>query len=340
MPAPIPSPREQTIPSAANLFKIGVLVALLLGSFYFAVACAAWFDARNWSAFTIGIAKWTFIGILAIANVVFLIGLGILAHDAVHRVLFRTPFWNEVAGSLLSASALIPFYANRQFHLTHHSTAHQPGLDPENNMHRYPFLFSLSIGSVIALLEQYRYFYNNVKRVSDRRYTGRVLKDGLSLMICGAGYFWVTPYVLGLPLAYTVMPTLSVFPLVFGWRALSDHYGVPPIERGSRQAQPVLDVDEEAWHRGHERRQREISGWVVLTYPWFEWLWSNVNYHEVHHKYPWLSHHYLKPVFHATRADQPYLVINGYWRSLLNLRRRSYYGLPADTKQFLTTPDW
>lgn len=336
----IPAPGEQTIPSAANLFKIFVLVGLLLGSFFLAMFVATWLEARNWNVLAIVALKWTFIGILAIANVVFLIGLGILAHDAVHRVLFRSAFWNEMAGSLLSASALIPFYANRQFHLTHHSTAHQPELDPENAMHRYPFLFSISVGSVIALFEQYRYFYNNLRRSTDSRYTRRVVKDSLSLMIAGAGYFWVVPSVLALPLAYTVLPTLAVFPLVFGWRALSDHYAIPPIKRGSRRSQTVQDVDEEVWHRDYERRQREISGWVVLTHPWLEWLWSHVNYHEVHHKYPWLSHQYLKSVFAATRANQPYLVVNGYWRSLLNLRQYSYYGVRADMRRFLTTPDW
>jgi fatty acid desaturase len=131
-----------------------------------------------------------------------------------------------------------------------------------------------------------------------------------------------------------------VFPLVFGCRALSDHYAIPPVERASRTTEPVLDVDDEAWHRDRERRQREITGWVVLTHPWLEWLWSHVNYHEVHHKYPWLSHRYLPQVFAATRDTQPYLVIKGYWRSLLNLRHRQYYGTRAEMRPFLTTPDW
>jgi len=36
----------------------------------------------------------------------------------------------------------------------------------------------------------------------------------------------------------------------------------------------VLEVDEESWHRDRERRAREVTGWVVLTHPWLEWLWS------------------------------------------------------------------
>jgi hypothetical protein len=46
----------------------------------------------------------------------------------------------------------------------------------------------------------------------------------------------------------------------------------------------------------------------------------------VHHKYPYLSHRYLPQVFAATQARHPYFVVRGYWRSLLDLRRRRYYG--------------
>jgi hypothetical protein len=45
----------------------------------------------------------------------------------------------------------------------------------------------------------------------------------------------------------------------------------------------------------------------------------------VHHRYPYLSYIYLPQVFAATRDREPYLVVRGYWRSLLNLRKLSYY---------------
>lgn len=336
----VPTPQEQHIPSGANLFKALLFFALLFGSFYLTVAGVRLLDVQVVNTLWLSAIKWTWIGMMAIANVMFLIGMGVLAHDAVHRVLFRGPFWNEVGGSLLSAFAFIPFYANRQFHLTHHSNAHQPGRDPENVMHQRPFLLAASLGSVIALYEQYRYLINNLRPGNGRPRVGRVVKDVLSLTVAGSVYFWVVPVVLGLPLAYTVLPALAVFPLVFGWRALSDHYAIPPVERASNTTDSVLDVDDEAWHRDRERRQREITGWVVLTHPWLEWLWSHVNYHEVHHKYPWLSHHYLPQVFAATRDSQPYLVVEGYWRSLLNLRHRQYYATRAEMRPFLTTPDW
>ena len=116
---------------------------------------------------------------------------------------------------------------------------------------------------------------------------------------------------------------------------MSDHYGIPPLVREIKKRKDILDADEETWHADSERRQREVSGWVVLTAPWLEWLWSHVNYHEVHHKYPYLSHRYLPQVFAATRAQHPYLVVRGYWRSLLNLRQRRYYASAEDVRPFL-----
>jgi fatty acid desaturase len=178
----------------------------------------------------------------------------------------------------------------------------------------------------------------NLVRIADRRYTGRIVKDLLFVSFVGGFYFGVVP-ALGIPLSQTVVPMILLFPLVFAWRAVSDHYGIPAIERAAFKG-PVLDVDAGTWHRDRKKRQREVTGWVVRTSPWLEWLWSHVNYHEVHHKYPWLSHRYLPQVFAATRASQPYLVVDGYWRSFFNLSRRNYYESRETARPFLTTPDW
>jgi fatty acid desaturase len=151
-------------------------------------------------------------------------------------------------------------------------------------------------------------------------------------------YFFILP-MLGLLLKFTVVPMLIALLPVFAWRALSDHYGVPPAESAAGMID-VLDTDSSEWKTGRARRQREVSGWVVLTSPWLEWLWSHVNYHEVHHKYPWLSHAHLRAAFEATRERQPYLVVRGYWRSLFNLARGPYYGTRERARPFLSTKDW
>jgi fatty acid desaturase len=335
----IPNPKEQVIPAAENLFKAVLLLALLFASFaltQWGVSALAASALPGWLAMGL---KWALILSMAIWNSVLVLAMGILAHDAVHKALFRSLYWNELWGGLLSALTLIPFYANRQVHLTHHSYAHQPGLDPENEMHNHSFLFATTIGSLVGIVTNYRTFFINVLRMSDRRYSGRVIKDTLFIAIAGFVYFGLVP-AFGISVWLTVVPMLLAFPLVFAWRALSDHYAIPAIERAAKKKEDILDTDEEAWHRDREKRNREVTGWVVLTHPWLEWLWSHVNYHEVHHKYPWLSHRYLPQVFAATRDTQPYLVAKGYWRSLFNLRHRQYYGTRAEMRPFLTTSDW
>lgn len=335
----IPAPAEQVIPSAENLFKTLLLLALLFGSF---ALTQLGVDALAGSGLSAGMAtvlKWALIFFMAVCNGIFIVGFAVLAHEAVHKVLFRSLFWNEFWGGLTAAFALIPFYANRQFHFTHHSYAHQPQLDPENAMHNHPFVFAFTIGSINGLNLQYAILFRNLLRIREPHMAARVAKDAAFVSVAGIAYFGLPP-VLGISLLNTVVPTLLLFPMVFAWRALSDHYAVPAIERATLNPDDLREDHEEAWHRDREKRRREISGWVVHTHPWLEWLWSHVNYHEVHHKYPWLSHRHLSQVFAATRDMQPYLEVNGYWRSLLNLRRLPYYATRAQMQPFLTTKQW
>src|SRR5690606_16898562 len=137
---------------------------------------------------------WPLLLLLATFNSAVIIGMGILAHDAVHKVLFRRGWANELVGGLLSSLALIPFYSNRQFHLTHHSYAHQPDRDPEQQMHDRPFLIALTHGSLVALQLQYRILFCNLfRRFGDRRYRGRVLKDLALMGVAALFYFVLVP---------------------------------------------------------------------------------------------------------------------------------------------------
>jgi fatty acid desaturase len=255
-----------------------------------------------------------------------MIGMGVLSHDAIHRVLFRSPFWNELWGGLLAAIVLIPLEANRQFHMEHHRYSHQPGLDPENPMHQTSFLSAVALGPFVALFAQYRVLVD----IALRGDLARVLKDVLFVGVALSIYFLLLP-ALGVSLLYTWVPTLLALPLVFSVRALADHYGIPPVERASRKN----EESEKELESGTQAR-RQVSGWVVLTPQWLQWLWSHVNYHEVHHKYPYLSHQYLPQAFEASRQQYPYLVVDGYWRSLLNVRKLDYYATQEDVRPFMT----
>ena len=333
----IPHPKEQQLPVAENLFKTLLLLALLFASFHAADRIASALDAGT--ALPPGAAqafKWSAVALLAIADGVLLVGLAVLAHDAIHRVLFPSTFWNELIGGLLSALVLVPFYANRQYHLTHHGCAHQPGLDPEESMHRHPFLYAATLGSLHGFNAHFRIVLSNLCRYRDPHYARRAwraLADIALMAAAGAIYFRLVP-ALGIAMSVSVLPAIPGFLLAFALRGLSDHYGVPPVIRAGRRP-GTTDAGSADRETERGERQREVSGWVVRTSPWLEWLWSHVNYHEVHHKYPYLSHRYLPQAFAATCGTHPYLVVRGYWRSLWYQRQRSYYSAPEDVRPFL-----
>jgi len=228
----------------------------------------------------------------------------------------------------MSAIGFIPFYANRQFHLTHHSCAHQLDKDPENPMHQHNFWFALTIGSLIGLGLQFKILLSNLfTRLFDKRYISRIVKDLLLLLVVTALYFFILPAT-GIDVVYSFVPMMAALPVVFGFRAISDHYGLPAINRELKKTD-VLEPDQEQWNKDIKSMKQEVTGWVMLTNSLLEWLWS-------HHKYPYLSYKYLKVTFHATRKQVPYAVVHGYTRSLLNLMKRDYYSQPEDVRPFLS----
>jgi fatty acid desaturase len=313
----IPTPHEQFIPQALNAFKSLLLIGLLLGSFAIA-------NAVGESDLAL-LPKWGIIMLLATINGLWILGMAVLAHDAVHKVLFKSLFLNESIGGILSALGLIPFYANRQFHLTHHRYAHQPNLDPEQKMHGKGFIYAYVVGPLVGIFLQHKLFITNaLTKFTDKNYQGRVIKDALFLSIALAFYGLLVP-ALGISLLYSVLPTFLVFPMVFSYRALSDHYGIPAVKSKASVRQEVLEENKDNWREELPTRETKVTGWVVITHPLIEWIWSNVNYHEVHHKYPYLSYYHLKNVYTATKENQPYLVVNGYTESLIALSKKPYF---------------
>ncbi len=320
-------PSEQVIPDGYNLLKI--LIFLLLITIFFA---AGHFGAEEISSRWPGemgslpwVLKWTWLLTMGVLSSMVIVGFGILAHDAVHKVLFSRLWINEWLGGYVSALALLPFHSNRQIHLTHHSYAHQPGKDPENYIHNHKLVVALLAGAIIALLLHLRVLlYNLFLRLLTKRYFGRVTKDLILITSALLTYFMLVPAT-GLDVMHTFVPMLITLPVVFSFRAISDHYGLPALNRELKTDGRPTQSELDAWHEQNAPIQAEVTGWVILTNPLLEWLWSNVNYHEVHHKFPYLSYRHLKNTFDITRNELPYVVAKGYAHNLWMQRNRKYY---------------
>ena len=309
----VPTPGEQVIPNAQNLFKISALFSILLGAFvaghYGAVTIEDYFgDAGLQTQFI----KWNWLLLCGVISSSAAQGLGILAHDAVHKVLLSKLWMNELVAGLISAFSLLPFNANRQFHLAHHRFSHQKKLDPEEPMHNHGLLYAVSIGSIIGLSLQYRIFLINLfTHFFDKRYFLAVLSDLFFISLAIYSYVILLP-LNGIPIEHSIIPMLLVLPLVFGLRAISDHYGLPAAATKEERA-------------ANGKNEEDVSGWVIITSPVLEWMWSAVNFHEVHHKFPYLSHAYLRSTYVATRDQLPYVVANGYLSNFMRHFKRDYY---------------
>ena len=42
---------------------------------------------------------------------------------------------------------------------------------------------------------------------------------------------------------------------------------------------------------------------MILSNPLMDWVWSHINYHQIHHRYPYLHYRYLPEVFSATKDE-------------------------------------
>ncbi len=321
----IPKYTEQVIPQVENLFKSLFLIGIVIGDFFLAPAGvnaidSYFLDTPSWLHFVL---RWAFVIVLALFNGVVLMGLGMLGHEATHRIFFKNMFWNDLWGGICWALLLFPFYSFREFHLTHHGHTHQPGADPEELMNNHSVWKAIVVGPPTGLYITSKIVVTNLfGRTWEQRYRG--LKDVLFLSFGLAFYFYIVPLA-GLSLSYTSIPTILLMPYVFAFRHVSEHHAIPSYVRKSiKQAENLSE-------------ELNIDSWIVLTTPFMDWIWSNINYHQVHHRYPYLSHRYLKQVFEATKDEQPYIVVKGYFRSLMNSSRWKYYGNYEDLKPFLTT---
>ena len=90
----IPTPAEQVIPRRQNLFKVLLFVGALLTSFCLAQGGVDLlhrvFSVSNaWARPAEIAARWTWVLTLATANCFIILGMAVLGHEAVHRVLFK-----------------------------------------------------------------------------------------------------------------------------------------------------------------------------------------------------------------------------------------------------------
>ncbi|MEW6493972.1 MAG: fatty acid desaturase [Cyanobacteriota bacterium] len=335
----IPKSAEQVIPQEENLFKSVFLIGLLVGSFALAQVGVTLIDTyfSSHPGPTHLIFKWAFVLSLAVLNCILLTGMAVMAHEGIHRVLFKSRFWNDLWGGILSSLAgMLPFYANRQFHLLHHRYTHQPGLDPEELLHNHSFWYAFIMGGLIGIYQHYKIVATHLSAFFSGQWNKghQGLKDVGFISLVVTFYFFLLPIV-GISPFYTIIPTLLLQPLAHSFRALCDHYSFAPAFSPVARKSFNQEASLEDGYQILQDKQLQVNSWIILTNPLLSWLWSNVNYHQIHHQYPYLSHRYLPQIFEATKRQQTDAIVKGYFCCLMGLRKMPYYSNYEELESFL-----
>jgi fatty acid desaturase len=332
----IPRPSEQRIPELSNFLKASTLLGMLGLSLWTNQALLNSLDISREGVRPLfqAIPAAGIILVSAVLNAMLLSGVGAIAHEGIHRVLCRNRLLNDLAGGLLSALVVfLPFYANRKFHLDHHGDTHEHGIDPEEKLHSHGFWIAFLFGGPIAIYQHYKIVFGFLTDRGPKRRTrmGEALKD-LSFVSAAAVFYFVLLPAAGMSLFFTILPMFAVGPLVYSFRAVCDHYAVPDVAASTDYLKGQCP------HLDRPSRFRVVDSWVILTNPLMDWLWSHLNYQQVHHRYPFLSHVYLPEIYEATKDYQPYLVAPGYLACLRIIHPRPYYTRPEEMASHFQLP--
>lgn len=332
----IPRPSDQRIPAVDNFLKS----ALLLGLFGLTLTITQTalnrlgISGREIPSLSHAIPAAAIILVSAVLTALLISAQGAIAHEGIHRVLSRNRFVNDLVGGFLSALVVfLPFYANRKWHLDHHGDTHEHGIDPEEALHSHNFWIAFLFAGPIAIWEHYKIVFSFLTDRGPKRRTrvAEGLKDVGFVATAAAFYFVLLP-ALGVNVFLTIVPMFAIGPLIYSFRAICDHFAVPDLAKSTeylKEKCPNLD---------RSSRFRVVDSWVILTNPFLNWLWSHLNYQQVHHRYPFLSHVYLPEIYEVTKEYQPYLVARGYLDCIRTIRSRPYYTQPEEMSRHFQLP--
>ncbi len=316
----IPSYTQQVIPTTRNLFKLITLISLLVSSFFLGQLVLEGIDHHLSEYFSLlgkFLLKVLVTFVFMTINSILIMGLCMLGHEASHQVFARNKWLNDLCGEIAWSFFLTPAYGFKEFHINHHRHTHYLEGDPETLMNNRVAWMSLTIGPIYGLYLTGKVMFMNLFSKSKKRIAQGVI-DIFFLTLGVLFYFYLLPK-LGISLGYLIVPTVVFMPYIFAVRNLTEHHGIPLQDEGNCSLP----------------KEKILDSWILLTHPFLAWLWSDINYHQVHHRYPHLSHRYLRKIFEATREEYPYFIYKGYIPFLLQSFQWRYYGDLENINPFL-----
>lgn len=299
-------------PTYENFAKGALFAAGIFGLFWFGDFMAKGFDVAPvfGNAGMDWLAKWLILLSVGFCVNFFLMGIAILVHEAAHGLFCKNKTANEIAGILFGFYIFQPFYSYRHAHFVHHNILRDRELDPEAGFHLERSTWErLIIG---ALRNSSLLTRNALKQLRNPKATKKQRRESwmdLSARLL-ATCFWATVIILmDWSVWYTVVPFLLMSGFVYSLRGTLDHHGLPATEL----------------RNGKRNLAHEKLAYIVHTNPLVEFVWSNVNYHAVHHMYPTVPARALRAAYEQTNQEIKYTETNGYFLSMCRLLPKPYY---------------
>ncbi|MHB8319428.1 MAG: fatty acid desaturase family protein [Acidimicrobiales bacterium] len=283
---PVPEVRAslRKIPSVKN---VGTVAGAYLQSFG-VIAIALWID--RW---------WAYVVAFLLMGRAFAL-YNILAHEAAHRLLFRSRAINDFVGRwLLAYPAFNPFEIYRRLHMSHHRDELGPN-EPDAALYAgYP----ITRASLCRKLLRDALFvsgWKNIKplllaltKATSRTTASRIVlvQLGIWILFAAVGYWWVYPLL-------WLAPSMTVWRVLNRLRAIAEHGGMTRsddrrltthVVRQRRLARFWVVPYNAGWHLAHHvdmgipwrnlpklHEELVASGWVTdeLEYPRYLALWS------------------------------------------------------------------
>lgn len=287
---------KQKVDSIENVSKgllaIGLVLCLLIFS--------------NYLSGIQGVGKYISLFLNGVLIAILLNTLGTLVHEAQHNILTNTRSWNEFWGRVFSAFLIFPYYTGKVFHLEHHRYEREKDKDPENLFHDQSFWRAFFTGHNEYTRLHWQRMLHYLLHAKNKKDQWGAAVD-LIWNLGGVVFFLIFFVTLKMSFWVAFLPAFIAGPLVFSFRYMTDHYGMDEKPKSVR-----------------ESYQRPISR-VIFTAPILEWLWSHINYHQVHHHFPQISHNNLPEVYARTKELVHYEVEPGYLAVLKKIHGSRYY---------------
>lgn len=271
--------------------------------------------AGEWAGIAAGIAlyEWLAVPWLYPLLVVWLgarmLGLWVLAHDGLHRLVLRDPKWNDrVTRGLLAWPIFVGLGDFRATHTRHHQHLKTPD-DPESELAAYPdFRFPKSRGQLAAILlldlsgvNFVRFFLK--KRARRLRGGGGPAGAGGSFPLAKLAYYGLLLAAVAALgawrelLLFWLIPYATWFTMTLRMRLMAEHLALPESEHF--QTRTIVPT---AFER-----------WIFIPH--------HVNYHVEHHLYPAIPSYQLPRVHTQLRQSPEFAALAPERRGYLRVFR-------------------